>query len=961
MCDFSYQKATKSLIKGIAVAVVLLPFLSASFAIAEQFVIAEGYKTAPSGTFTISPGNIVYMNPEGTVYHAQADGPFIITMETSDNVSGLANLILPGHLAEVTSFGNAITIGSHSVRISAGTDVPGEVIKTDDHYNEFNYAFNPDDDSGVSSYHRSIPLSVGLYVSMTYSWPYDERSAYSYTSYTAHETVQTGITLGLTAFNRTSWGSDGNILIAESETITVDPPTNMLIYTPQAGVQVTPKSEQSRFFPGSTTTAFNPNVANGESATAVFTVKTPIGLHVENGVESSTIPVTVSIDSYETTKPIPASFARITNVIGDVITKDQLSGEAVPATPGMRLAPGTRLIGTAIPDNQGGIIYPRVTIQYCNGIEDVVYLTDQFGHNIVSTVGSVSTTATGKKYFRHELAVKQLSFDIVNNPRELVKKSISSAFGKLAGALSGGWGWVASNLAENATKYTIDSIDSYRQQSMQSQNMSIATESSPPAVTLEQEEQGELYDWTLYENGSFTIDNNGPSMVLATDSGSSFLMPAHTSTNFPAGSQLSSGNTVALYPFIEYENTQVITPASGSTVSRTPTITIDHIDQYSTIMKGSVACWLNGVNIAPLMQQDGASKYFNKVGLSIFAVPPEMRLLEGQNKIEVRAYDHKGVKFTGESIFTATGKPQSPVSLLSFPGTDTITLRWKANREPDVSTYRIYRGGSAEVEGTMINEVNQPVFVDDSPLAAEQWYSVSAVDGDNVESDRTKAIQVTTATSTDLLVATVSSGLAVTAQHHAISINWHVFPAGTACWRLEREEDGQDFISLMDGATQDILGVQIVTDQSTETGKQYRYRITPLNGQLTAGSSIISDWVTPLDLLPTAPGAVTVDREENYALLRWNANTNSDIIGYKLYVSENISPLTLAREELLQGTSFRYPVQGNKMYYFAMSTVDSRNREGAISPQVELSTWGSGLPTSSWSMFLPAILLNNRK
>ena len=158
--------------------------------------------------------------------------------------------------------------------------------------------------------------------------------------------------------------------------------------------------------------------------------------------------------------------------------------------------------------------------------------------------------------------------------------------------------------------------------------------------------------------------------------------------------------------------------------------------------------------------------------------------------------------------------------------------------------------------------------------------------------------------------------------------------------------------------TQGVLGVLRFTDHTTETGKQYSYRITPFNGQLAAGSPVTSALLTPLDLLPGAPGAVTVDREGNKALLRWNANVDSGIIGYKLYVGINEAALALTGEELVQGTSFKYPIQGDMMYYFSLATVDSQNREGTMSSPVELSTWGSGLPRTGnfpWPMFLPAI------
>ncbi len=131
---------------------------------AEQFVISSAFKTRPNASFTLSPSNIVYSNEDRTVYHVQADGPFEITMQTSSTVSGAANLIQPAHQADADAARSSIQINSISCKISASTDINNEVTRIDDHHITFKYAFNPNDDMGISSYHRSIPLGVGLAV-----------------------------------------------------------------------------------------------------------------------------------------------------------------------------------------------------------------------------------------------------------------------------------------------------------------------------------------------------------------------------------------------------------------------------------------------------------------------------------------------------------------------------------------------------------------------------------------------------------------------------------------------------------------------------------------------------------------------------------------------------------------------------------------------------------------------------
>ncbi len=89
--------------------------------------------------------------------------------------------------------------------------------------------------------------------------------------------------------------------------------------------------------------------------------------------------------------------------------------------------------------------------------------------------------------------------------------------------------------------------------------------------------------------------------------------------------------------------------------------------------------------------------------------------------------------------------------------------------------------------------------------------------------------------------ATLDADLSITHRDNAIVIDLQSFPAATACWKLERAIEGQAFVSLLNDTTQGLLGGKKYTDQTVEAGIVYRYRITPLNGDMAAGTPFVSD------------------------------------------------------------------------------------------------------------------------
>jgi parallel beta-helix repeat protein len=108
--------------------------------------------------------------------------------------------------------------------------------------------------------------------------------------------------------------------------------------------------------------------------------------------------------------------------------------------------------------------------------------------------------------------------------------------------------------------------------------------------------------------------------------------------------------------------------------------------------------------------------------------------------------DRKGLVTNWEDVLGAVTLDTTPPAVPSMPaarGRDrTASLKWKANTEPDLAGYKLYRSATALTGYTLVASTETPSFIDTKELTNQQsyYYKVSAYDTAGNESTPSETI-----------------------------------------------------------------------------------------------------------------------------------------------------------------------------------------------------------------------------
>lgn len=918
-------------------------------------------KTKPEIKLDLQPNNIVYSKPGHC--KIQSDDPvqvqFILNQEASDPWE-----VVPSDLEDPVIDTNECHLGRIWVNQRDGQFLYDEEYRIAN----ITYTSSP---SGGGSPHGSFwviegTISVKI-VYHGYKWVEED---YKLISGEFIESVNFYIEIDFERFTSYEWYCDGNTLNAMAWKHRIDS-QGLLEMIPWEGVSVTPDSPKMSFSPNTTTTTYNPNVGNEGSVVAVFQCITPLNSVIKssssmhsskdkpelttsslcsrNEIAGATVELTMG-DVALPPKEVPLFFAEVLNVHGQVEMTDPLSGEVSSVSPGMRLAPGVRLKGTKFTTAWGTVIYPSIRLRFCNGVTEEIDLVDFNGQHLSVLLGKAGTDSVDKRASRFEIMLSELEYQIQHEPRQLASHIVSKAFGHLAGTFSGGWSMIVGKGTEIVVQ------EYYNSQQLRDQsplNFSFPYQSS--AEVMSQSSilgsradcgPGQEYTWRLYDDGSFSFDNPGPSLILSTSDGHEYMVPSGASRMFNQDQDYEPDAPQAMADPAHYANELSISPSPGEIVSRQPTIIIS--SEYP-LKKGTLACWVNGFNIAPYIQMYPQYQGHTLTNQATYIIPPEMRLPQGENTIEFRGKDTSGQVFRTFSTFTAKGELQSPKGISILEGQNTIVLRWEASRERDLAGYRLYRSDDKHGLYTYIGTSTQPVFAHTDPDGGNNWYKVSAFDKENRESDLSLPISGLLRNH-PLPVSSKAPSITATPLNKAIKLNISSPSSPTACWMLERSKNKGPFESLISG--QELFYTSSYIDTEVTPESYYRYRLIALNADLQPGSSTTTNSIEPLDLSPSPPFGVAVDYIKDQARIRWNSSPDK-VIGYRLFIQEDNGSYE-DYGDLLSGNQIFLPVTKSHVYHFALCAVDNQNRMGKWSIPVELSTWRNvhGVKYGSLQIFI---------
>lgn len=131
------------------------------------------------------------------------------------------------------------------------------------------------------------------------------------------------------------------------------------------------------------------------------------------------------------------------------------------------------------------------------------------------------------------------------------------------------------------------------------------------------------------------------------------------------------------------------------------------------------------------------------------------------------------------------------------------------------------------------------------------------------------------------------------------------------------------------------------TDTTTQYGQQYSYQVQTIitlgenreaQSELSAAATI-----TPVDRFPPAtPAGLRAAASPNSVELSWDANTEADLAGYRLYRSAPGGRLEKIAEVTVPAYS-DHNVEHDKAYQYEVSAVDRSGNESPHSPPVEVT------------------------
>ncbi|MCS4193549.1 surface protein [Salinibacter ruber] len=293
--------------------------------------------------------------------------------------------------------------------------------------------------------------------------------------------------------------------------------------------------------------------------------------------------------------------------------------------------------------------------------------------------------------------------------------------------------------------------------------------------------------------------------------------------------------------------------------------------------------------------------------------------------------------------------PDVPQSLSATAVPDTTSLTWTASDSADVATYRVYRdtapidsaAGPSNLASLGSTTAGDTTFADTSTASgAEYHYRITAVDSASNESGFSEEA---TATPEAVTAPSPPASLAAAAEADSIALDWTVSDsADTETYRVYRDTapiDSSANPSSLAAYDSTTAGETTFADSSVTRGQTYYYRVTTVDS--AANESGFSEEATavPNDVTPpSVPSGLTATAGGREVSLDWDANTEADLVGYRLYrdttTFADTTEATPVTDTLVTGTSFTdtdLPA-GTKQHY-RIAAVDTAANQSGLSEE----------------------------
>ncbi len=318
-------------------------------------------------------------------------------------------------------------------------------------------------------------------------------------------------------------------------------------------------------------------------------------------------------------------------------------------------------------------------------------------------------------------------------------------------------------------------------------------------------------------------------------------------------------------------------------------------------------------------------------------------------RIAVTAYDHTGNESARSAPVDVTPSalpdqtpPAAPANLSAVAGHQSVVLSWSAVTDIDLAGYRIYQtsdgGATWHTAANAVTGTSHTVV--HLTNGTQYGFAVSAFDLAGNESARSNTAAATPVEP----LPPAPRGLQARPGNGQVTLSWQantdLYTMGYSITALSAGDNGQTYNETLDAG-----GLTTFHWAGLTNGTAYRFILSAYN-ESGGYSEAVSITATPQgdhgpDVTPPAvPTGFAGTTSGNQADFIWQANSESDLAGYKLYVySEGLGgwfSIVGHIEPNRTSLSFRGLPYGTP-FLFALSAYDVNGNESDKSSPVELT------------------------
>ncbi|HEX6833533.1 MAG TPA: Ig-like domain-containing protein, partial [Rudaea sp.] len=385
--------------------------------------------------------------------------------------------------------------------------------------------------------------------------------------------------------------------------------------------------------------------------------------------------------------------------------------------------------------------------------------------------------------------------------------------------------------------------------------------------------ESDLLGYLLYRDNRLV---NATSTTLPSD-----LRPfALTDTQYLDAAIADGTHSYVVYAIDRAGN--VSPPSAPATLdpidNRAPTMTIEQpanftrFDKNITVLATSLDTDIAQVQFAWRPQDNGA---WTNIGTALTSAPyrivwtPPSGSAYGDYQIRALAQDLGGRTDPAPPsvmvIYADLTPPDAPLHLAAHADGGTVHLSWSASTASDLKEYRVYRDLSFNVSdsnftGTSIDDTD----VDDG----EHSYVVIAVDTSGNQSDQSAPAIV------HVFSVTVPQPYSPVSQN-TITLNGTSARAGSMTLHVDTDSGSSD---SNPGAT-DAHGAIALPLPLALGDNHFTLRVTDANGDISRPAE---GWIDHGNV-PAAPTGVAAAVNDHDTSVSWHANTESDLLGYRVF------------------------------------------------------------------------------